>query len=321
MRLLVLGGTVFLSEAVAVEAVARGHEVVCACRGASGVVPDGAAHLPWDRDEAAPSSLADVFDAVVDVGRSPSQVRRAVEAVPSAHWVFVSSVNAYADLSTPDGTESTTPTQEPLFDDADWASDSDVYGRMKVACERIVAEHAASATIVRPGLIVGPGDPSGRFAYWPRRLAQPGRVAAPGSPDRPVQVVDVRDLAAWIVDLAERRRGGVFDAVGDRVAMGDLLRAGAADVDPVWLSQSFLVCQGVEPWSGPGSIPLWLPSPEYDGMLTRSNAAARSAGLTLRPIEQTWRDVAAWLETDDDAPVTGIDRDREAELLAAWDRR
>src|SRR3954463_15736865 len=204
MRLLVLGGTVFLSRAVAAEGVARGHDVTCAARGTSGSVPDGARLVAVDRSRPLPDDLGEV-DAVVDVARQPSWVRNAVAAHPAAHWVFVSTVNVYADDSTPGGTPATLPLVEAIEEDVDLKEQPEAYGPMKVACERAVLDGAASAMVMRPGLIVGPEDPSGRFGYWPRRLAAGGEVLAPGDPADIMQVVDVRDLAAWAVTACEQR--------------------------------------------------------------------------------------------------------------------
>ena len=144
MRLLVLGGTVFLSRAVAQEAVARGHEVTCACRGDSGSVPAGARHVRWDRSGGEPPADLEgaSYDAVVDVARQPSWVRTAVTAVPDAHWVFVSSINAYADDSTPEGRPGELPLREPRTEDVDLAEDPEAYGAMKVACEQLVTDGA-----------------------------------------------------------------------------------------------------------------------------------------------------------------------------------
>src|SRR4051794_2898875 len=222
MRLLVMGGTVFLSRAVAAEAVRRGHDVTCAARGASGSVPDGARLVPVDRSAGLPA-LGGEFDAVVDVARHPSWVRAAVEAYASAHWVFVSTVNVYADDETPGGTPATLPLVEAIEEDVDLKEQPEAYGPMKVACERIVLDGAASAMVMRPGLIVGPGDPSGRFSYWPRRLATGGEVLAPGDPGDAMQVADVRDLAAWAVTACEQRTTGVYDGVGTSMPMADLL--------------------------------------------------------------------------------------------------
>lgn len=321
MRLLVLGGTVFLSQAVAAEAVRRGHEVVAACRGTSGSLPARVRHLPWDRGEAPPPELtAEQYDAVVDVARHPSRVRRAVEALPDAHWVFVSTINVYADDSLP-GRPGTVPLRDAITDDVDLADDPEAYGGMKVACEQAVRAGAGSSVIVRPGLIVGPGDPTGRFSYWPWRLAAGGEVLAPGDPGDVVQVIDVRDLAAWLVTLAERRTTGVYDGVGEPLPIGDLLARCTPEASFTWVDQDFLEEQGVEPWMGPGSLPLWLPRPDYDGMMHHDVSAPLSAGLTLRPIAETSRDTAAWLAATPDAAVTGIDREREAALLAAWHAR
>ena len=316
MKLLVLGGTRFLSREVAAQAVARGWEVTCACRGESGTVPDGATHLRWDRADQAPGALADGgFDAVVDVARLPSHVRRAVAAVPDAHWVFVSTINVYADNSSP----AMEPLVEPIEDDVDPTESPEAYGGMKVACESVVASGTSSSMAVRPGLIVGPGDETGRFTYWPERLARGGEVLAPGTPDDVVQVIDVRDLAAWVLDACEAGTTGTYDAVGRPTALGDLLAEVAAGVgrpDPLltWVDSGFLEEQGVEPWAGDTSIPLWLPRPEYDGMMAHDPGPALAAGLRLRPVGDTARDSLG-------GTVHGIGPDREAEVLASWHRR
>jgi nucleoside-diphosphate-sugar epimerase len=324
MRLLVLGGTVFLSKAVAADALARGHDVTCAARGASGSVPDGARLVEVDRS-AGPLAVEGDFDAVVDVARHPSWVRAAVEALPAAHWVFVSTANVYADDSTPGGTPATLPLVEAIEQDVDLKEQPEAYGPMKVACERAVLDGAASAMVMRPGLIVGPGDPSGRFSYWPRRLAAGGEVLAPGRPADVMQVADVRDLAAWAVTACERRTTGVYDGVGTPMPIGELLGQCAEGVDGelsfTWVDQEFLEEQGVEPWMGPDSIPLWLPRPEYDGLPAHDVGPSLEAGLTLRPLAETTRDTLAWLEATPDAPVSGITPDRERELLAAWHAR
>jgi 2'-hydroxyisoflavone reductase len=320
MRILVLGGTKFLSEAVATEAVRRGHDVTCACRGESGAVPEGATHLVVDRSQDLPDLGS--HDAVVDVARHPSRVRAAVAAVPDAHWVFVSSISAYSDLSVPGGRPGVTPEHEPIHDDVDLSVDEDAYGPMKVSCEQAVLDGAASAMVIRPGLIVGPGDPSGRFTYWPLRLRDGGEVLGPGRPDDSVQVIDVRDLATWIVDSAEQRRTGVVDGIGPVMGFADLLEQVAAGVGGqatyTWVDQDFLAEQGVEPWVGPESLPLWLPRPEYDGMLAHDADLPREAGLVTRPVTDSARDTAAWVDATPDAVRTGLSRERESAVLEAW---
>jgi hypothetical protein len=279
-------------------------------------LPEGVTHLPWDRSSSAPPSLAEGrWDAVVDVSRTPSHVRRAVAAVPDAHWVFVSTVNVYADNTS----SAMSPLVQPIFDDVDLAEDPEAYGPMKVACEEIVSAGTASSALVRPGLIVGPGDPSGRFPYWPHRFARGGSVLAPGSPDDVVQVIDVRDLAAWILELCASRVSGAFDGVGAPMPLGDVLAAVAAGVGGpeatlTWVDADFLLSKGVEPWAGDGAIPLWLPRPEYDGMLAHDPTPAVATGLRLRRLAETARDSLV-------DPGVGISPEREAELLAAWAAR
>lgn len=321
MRILVLGGTVFLSRAVAEEAVARGHEVVCACRGTSGTVPDGAGHVVLDRTDGTwPDTLAG-FDAVVDVSRTPSHVRTAVAALPDAHWVFVSTCSVYADHRALGGTPANTPLLDAIEEDVDWTSSPEAYGGMKIACERIVEAGAASSVVIRPGLIAGPGDPSGRFTYWPVRLAEPGPVLAPPADDV-VQTIDVRDLAAWVVTAAESRLEGVYDGVGAATLRADFLAEvarGVADVpsDLVWSSEEFLAEQKVEPWSGDRSLPVWVPGPDDRGFMAHDVAPSLAAGLRLRPLAETARDTLAWVRADPDAKVTGLTRDEEREVLAA----
>lgn len=319
MRILVLGGTVFLSRAVAAEAVARGHEVVCACRGESGSVPEGARLVRWDRGAGDPAP--DVApDAVVDVARRPSWVRAAVAAYPAAHWVFVSTINVYADdaVAGPDLVEA-------VHTDEDLAVHPEAYGPMKVACEQAVTAGAASSMLLRPGLIVGPGDPTGRFSYWPERLAEAGpggEVLAGGEPTDRVQVVDVRDLAAWIVTACEQRTTGAYDGTGTATPIGRVLDAVAAGVGSgarlTWVPQDVLERHGVDPWAGPDGLPLWLPRPAYDGMMARDVSASYAAGLTTRPLSETARDTLAWLRSTPDAVRTGLSREHERRVLDAW---
>lgn len=324
MRVLVLGGTLFLSRAIAASAVARGHDVTCAARGVSGAEPQGADFVRLDREAPDWSRLADrSWDIVVDVARYPSWVRAAVRALGdrTQSWLFVSSCSVYADHGTPgQGPDAALlPPAGPHGDERD----PEQYGESKVACEQIVAERFGdTALLVRPGLVVGPGDPSGRFAYWPRRLAESATVLAPGEPDEPVQTVDVRDLARWLVDAAERRLAGVFNATGPPMTRIDMLAAVAAGVgtEPrlVWVPQEFLLAHGVEPWMGARSLPLWLPMPEYAGFMDRDVSAALEAGLVVRPLEATARDTLDWLQQDPAAKVTGLTATEHRDLLHKW---
>lgn len=328
MRILVLGGTLFLSHQIALEALRRGHQVTCANRGVSGAVPAGATQVVLDRsgetDPEAPvwtDLAAGDWDAVVDVARTPSWVRTALRALAPAgpHWLFVSSVSTYADLSQPGGSAEDTPLLAPAPGDLD-DSDPEAYGRNKVACEEAVrAVTKDRCLVVRPGLIVGPGDPSGRFTYWPVRLARGGTVLAPAPPEALTQVVDVRDLAAWLVSCCEESVTGTLDGVGPVQRLDELLDAVAAGVgsDPAWhwAEPARLAELDVQPWAGPRSLPLWLPGADHAGTAARDDSAAVAAGLRCRPIADTARDTLAWVRDTPHASVTGLTLEQEREVL------
>lgn len=312
----------FLSRAVAEAALARGHDVTTVSRGTSGRPPSGARHVTADRAAPLPRELTQTaFDAVVDVSSRPSHVRSALERLSHAHWVYVSSVSVYADDATPGGGPGILPLHRPLWDDSDDMAD---YGPLKAGCEQLVAEAAASHAVVRPGLIVGPGDRSGRFAYWVDRLrhAADGEVVlAPGNPHDLVQFVDVRDLGAWIALLAERSTTGVRDAISPPLTIGDVLDQVAAGCGARprwrWATDEQLRGLGIRPWMGPRSLPLGLPRPDYDGMQTHLPAPAREAGLRIRPVADTARDTRAWLDGTPHAAITGLTADEEREALAS----
>ncbi|MGQ0778080.1 MAG: NAD-dependent epimerase/dehydratase family protein [Pseudonocardiales bacterium] len=333
MRMLIFGGTRFLSRAVAVEALGRGHEVLCAARGESGPVPDGAAFVRIDRD--VPNGLRMLlsavqsgqrFDAVLDTARmSLRWVRDALDTLGAvaSHWTFVSTINVYADTRTA-GQTVDAPLVAPVFDDATDLS-PEIYGGVKVAGENAVRSAGVPPLVVRAGLLVGPGDISDRFGYWPMRMARGGRVLVPGdAAEVPTTWIDVRDLAAWLVDSAEQGRTGTFDGCGLTVSLRDLLAQLADTLAPpgtelVTVPAPVLQEAGVASWSGPKSLPLWLPSEEY-GLVTHDVGATLRAGLRQRPLAET---AAAALAHE---RILGVDRPRqagltatdEAELLAAW---
>ncbi|MFI9560211.1 NAD-dependent epimerase/dehydratase family protein [Nonomuraea endophytica] len=314
MRTLVLGGTKFLSREIARQARDRGHEVVCAARGVAGDPPPEVEFVRVDRSEdGGLAPVEGVFDLVVDVARQPGQVRRAVAELAgrAGHWTFVSSCSVYSDFGVANQV-----IHEALADGAD-ESDPENYGPAKVACERIVGD---GALLVRAGLIVGPDDQSDRFTYWVDRLARGGRVLAPGAPDELVQLVDVRDLAAWTLDAAEEGLAGPYDAISMPFSRGALLSEIAeglgVESELVWAGQEFLVEQKVEPWMGPRSLPMWLPLPEYAGFMARDTSATLAAGLRIRPVAGTARDTLAWLrESGHTVSRSGLTAADEAELL------
>ena len=333
MRFLVLGGTAWLGRCVVQTALAQGHEVTCLARGQSGTVPDGAVLVRADRR--APDAYDGVadrqWDVVLDVARQPGQVRGAVAALAdrTASWVFVSSGNVYADHSTPGADER--GALLPALD-GDVMASMDTYGEAKVACEQAVvgAMGEDRALVARVGLIAGPGDESARTGYWPRRFARPaaadGAVLVPDAPDLTTQVVDVRDLAAWLVSAGAERLAGAYDAVGDVVPLPDHLavaRAVAGHTGPVVPADpAWLVEQGVQPWMGERSLPLWLSDPDWRGFTARSGRRARAAGLVLRPLEQTLRDTLAWELARPDGPRrAGLTDEQELALLSALGHR
>ncbi len=325
MKILVLGGTAWLSRTVAEIAVARGHEVTSASRGLSGPPATGVRHVSVNRGLATAEQLVEAcgndFDTIVDVARTPSHVRAAAAAYPDRHWVFVSTCSVYADNSAL-GATTDAVLLDPVTTDEDPAASPDMYGAMKVACEQLIRDATQESMIIRAGLIVGPGDPSGRFTYWPSRIGDGGEVLAPASPDDPVQAVDVRDLATWIVDSVEDRRTGIFDGISQPVSRRHLLQdiaAGCgADVHFTWVPAEFLTQHQVEEWAGPRSLPLWVSDPDWQGFMARDTATAIEAGLHIRPFTETARDTLAWVRSTPDANVAGLTRAEEAEVLGAW---
>jgi nucleoside-diphosphate-sugar epimerase len=333
MRVLVLGGTAFFGRAVARLAVAAGHRVTCAARGVTGEPEEGVTFVRVDRDDA--QGLAPLrgteFDALVDVSSRPSHVRRAVaELAPNVgHAVYVSSGSAYADHATPGRTVADTPVVDPAPPEVDDPRGNDManYGPCKVACEQAVLDGfgADRAFICRAGLIIGPDDTSNRFGYWVSRLARGGEVLAPGTPDDLVQYVDVRDLAGWLVEAAATGLAGSYDGIGAPVTREHLLThvavgVATTPVELTWVDQRFLLDEGVRPWAGERSLPLWLPLPEYAGFLSRDVSASLAAGLGTRDVAETARDTLSWLRGLPAAPGNGdgLSPGDEAALLQKW---
>lgn len=323
LDLLVLGGTSWLGGAVARDALQRGHRVTCLARGESGRPPEG---VRWERaDRRDPEAYAAVaarsWDAVVEVSWQPEMVREALRSLGDriGHWVYVSSCSAYADDRTADQAEDA-PTHRPYPGDGPVGVDD--YGPAKVACEQASLEALGEERVLlaRAGLIGGYGDRSDRLGYWPGRLARStdiDRVLVPALA-APCQVVDVEDLASWLVTAAEERIAGTYNAIGDETTVGAVLEASAAATgrspELVEAGDEWLTEQEVAPWAGPESLPLWLPGDEYAGFMTRRNDAARSAGLRLRPLGET---VSGALRTEREL---GLHRDRRAGLTPERER-
>ena len=326
MKLLVLGGTEFLGRHLVEAALARGHELTLFNRGRTNpdLFPD-VEKLRGDRDGDLAALRGRKWDAAVDVhARIPRQVQAAAESLAEIeHYTFVSSISVYSDFSR-GGIDETAQLRE--YDPAMGEEDMEFYGARKAECERIVAEaFPAGALIVRPGLIVGPHDPTDRFTYWPRRIARGGEVLAPGEPGQRVELLDARDLASWIVRMVEERRTGIYNAVGPEstLTMDRMLEecraAAGSDAELVWVPDEFLLERGVGEWM---ELPLWLADPEWRGMLEADSTRAIEAGLSFRPVAETARDTLEWDRTRGDyEPAAGMAPEREAELLKEWRSR
>jgi nucleoside-diphosphate-sugar epimerase len=325
VRLLILGGTIFLGRHVAAEALARGHDVTLFHRGRHGadLFPD-AEHLHGDRAGDLGALDGRRWDAAIDTsGYHADQVAASSARLAAAgveHLSFVSTCNVYPGWPA-----------EPVSEDSAVWKDGDDYGPRKAASER-AAEAALPGRVahLRAGLLVGPHDNVFRLPWWLRRIARGGEVLAPGDPERTVQLIDVRDLAAWFLDLAEGRRAGVFNATSPRgrTTMREVLEAAVAatgsDARLTWVPDDALVEAGVEPWM---ELPLWIPERDGAGTWQVDAARAEAAGLRARPVAHTVADVWAWLR-DGGAEAEGPDwlsphappgltPERERELLAS----
>jgi len=327
--ILILGGTGFLGPATVAAATARGHRITLFNRGRTrpGLFPD-IETLLGDRDPKVGEGLKALegrkWDTVIDnSGNFPRLVAASAKLLaPNVkQYIYISSISAYADNSVENADETarlattTDPTVEKITEQT--------FGPLKVLCEKAAQEALPGrVAVVRPGYIVGPDDPSGRFTYWPVRVDRGGEVLAPGAPDDPLQIIDVRDLGAWLITMAEHATTGVFNATGpkSRLAWGDVLqacrKAASAESTLTWVPAEWVAKQGED------IFPIWAPyRGDTRGFHTWKNVRAVKAGLTFRPYQQTVADTVAWYKTQDQSGRTrlaGPSASKEADLLAAW---
>ena len=256
------------------------------------------------------------WDAAIDTsGQIPRVVRQSAELLREnvPHYTFTSSISAYASFERGSSEDDPAHTDEPPDE-----TNMEFYGQRKASCERVVRRaYGDGALIIRPGLIVGPHDPTGRFTYWPHRIARGGDVLAPEPRAEQVQFIDVRDLAEWMVRLVEESASGAFNATGPAMpmTMEQLLEACRATVNPdahlVWVDAGLLREREVGEWM---ELPLWIVDPEWIGIHHAEVSKAIAHGLTFRPVDDTIRATIADAELTDDA---GMKPEREHELLAA----
>jgi len=326
MRLLLLGGTVFLGRHIVETALAAGHTVTLFNRGRRNpdLFPE-VEKLRGDRDGDLESLRGRSWDAVIDPsGYVPRIVRASAEFLAGSvgHYTFISSLSVYADPISPGTTEDGRLAVLPAGLEGTEEITGESYGALKVLCEQAAEAALPGRTLnIRSGLIVGPHDPSDRFTYWPARVARGGEVLAPGDPGRHVQFIDVRDLAEWILRLVETGRTGTYNATGSSpsLTMGRLLDAcrtvSGSGASFTWVPESLLAAHNVTPYT---ELPLWVPAVEA-GFDRFDISRALAAGLTFRPLETTIRDTLAW---DATRPAeaerrNGLKPEREAALLAA----
>jgi len=326
MKILVLGGTIFLGRHLIEEGLRRGHEFTLFNRGQHDpeLFPE-VEKLRGDRQEDLSLLGGRQWEAAIDTsGYVPRVVRDSARLLSETvnHYTFISSLSVYAEDVSP-GTDESGRTGK-LADETIEEITAETYGPLKALCEQAVETALPGRSLViRPGLIVGPHDPSDRFTYWPRRIAQDGEVLAPGRPERTVQFVDVRDLSSWILDMVEASQTGVYNATGPdySLTMGRTLETCRAIAKSsawfTWVTDVFLLEHEVIPYT---EMPLWVPEAEAPAFDTFDCRKAFSAGLSFRPLTESVRDTLEWDQTRpaDHIWGSGLSRDRESKLLKAW---
>ena len=339
LNILILGGTGFTGPEQVEYATVRGHKVTLFNRNRTR--PDffkgRVEQLIGDLNDDVSALEGKSFDVVIDNPTTlPVWVRNAARhlAGHTKHYIFISTLSAYASNARPDAKEDDATLPLPAGLDPYAVKPEDArrtYGPLKAHSEKEVEKHYPGInTIIRPGLIVGPLDRSDRFTYWPVRIDRGGDVLAPGDPGDPVQIIDSRDLAEWTIRMAENRVLGTFNGCGPQrplpmaEMLGGIKAITTTGAQFTWVPADFLRANGVNPWR---HMPVWMPPIGNNaGFSTRNNDRALKAGLTFRPLAVTAKDTLDWHKTRpeaerkamDEGAVAGISAAREAAVLAAW---
>lgn len=322
MKILLIGGTRFVGRHLVAELIRRGHDLTMLNRGTNNIFPQ-LKTIVGDRNDQSCLDMAagENWDAVIDTcAYFPRQVKMLGRVLASAaQYVLISSVSVYKNQEAP-GLGENDELLEISEDTAEQVT-GETYGGFKVLCEKAAASAGVSSLIIRPGLIVGPDDNTDRFAYWLHRIMHGEKILVPDCPHAPLQFIDVRDLAVFIVDAIERSCTGVFNLVNSpgEFCFADLLdacyRVTGSKTEKVMVSEDFLLQKGIEPWS---DLPFWSPGQSGNFMLI-SNQKALEIGLKTRALEETVRDTCTWLaETDKKTLNVGLSEAREKELLCEW---
>ncbi len=337
LKILILGGTGFIGPYEVRYAVARGHTVTVFNRGRHNAdLPASVERLIGDRNDNLEALKGRDWDVVVDDPTTlPKWVRDSGSLLQghAGQYVFISTMSVYADTSKP-GMDEDTPVLQYKGGDpyAVTKVTGENYGPLKALSEKEAEKwFPGKTTVIRPGLIVGPGDPSDRFTYWPVRIDRGGEVMAPGKPTGPAQFIDARDLSEWTIRMCEQGNMGVYNATGPRapLSFAEMLygcravTSGSNDIRFTWVDADFLKKHGVQAWS---EMPVWIPdTAENKGFMRSSIDRALAKGLTFRPLAVTALDALKWfhgLPEERQAKLrAGIDPDKEKRVLAAWHER
>jgi 2'-hydroxyisoflavone reductase len=322
MRLLILGGTQFVGRHITEQALQRGHEVTVFHRGKTGVgLFPQIEHLHGDREKSALQALQGRrWEAVIDTsGYVPRLVRESAQLLAEAveRYVFISTISVYADFQHPhDESGPLAVLEDPTTEQVTGAT----YGGLKALCEKAAAECLPNRVLtIRPGLIVGPYDPTDRFSYWVNRVAQGGQVLAPVGPELPIQFIAAADLARWTLDQVEKKASGMYNATGLTLSMGEFLTTCqhtlASPAAFVWVKEALLLENNIAPFS---ELPLWVPA-EMSAFARINIQKALAAGLSFRPLAETIQSTWDWLQTRpaDHPWRAGLTAEKEQSLLAA----